>query len=74
MASKLTIVKVYEIVEVGELDPEMVVTPGIYVDRIVRIPDDDPAIAKAREEIFKNFAKELVAFTTRTGALQGEQE
>ena len=29
-------IKVDEIVEVGELDPESVVTPGIYVDRIIK--------------------------------------
>ena len=35
-AARLVIVEVEEIVAVGELDPEQVVTPGIYVDRIVR--------------------------------------
>jgi 3-oxoacid CoA-transferase A subunit len=43
MASKLTIVEVFDIVEEGELDPEMIVTPSIYVDRIVKIPEDDVA-------------------------------
>jgi 3-oxoacid CoA-transferase A subunit len=35
-AARLVIVEVEEIVEVGELDPELVVTPGVYVHRIVR--------------------------------------
>lgn len=35
-AARTVIVEVERIVEVGELDPEHVVTPGIYVDRIVR--------------------------------------
>ena len=35
-AARLVIVEVEEIVEVGELDPEHVVTPGVYVDRVVR--------------------------------------
>ena len=35
-AAKLTIVEVDEIVEVGELDPEAIVTPSIFVDRIVQ--------------------------------------
>lgn len=35
-AAQVTIAEVEEIVEPGELDPEMVVTPGIYVDRIVK--------------------------------------
>ena len=36
-AAKLTVVQVYETVELGELDPESIVTPGIYVNRIVRV-------------------------------------
>jgi 3-oxoacid CoA-transferase A subunit len=35
-AARLVVVEVEEIVPVGGLDPEAVVTPGIYVDRIVR--------------------------------------
>jgi 3-oxoacid CoA-transferase A subunit len=34
-AAKLTFVEVDEVVEVGALDPENIVTPFIYVDRIV---------------------------------------
>ena len=37
-AAKKTVATVYEIKELGELDPEAVVTPGIYVNRIVKIP------------------------------------
>lgn len=37
-AVETAIVEVAEIVEPGELDPEVIVTPGIFVDRIVRIP------------------------------------
>jgi acyl CoA:acetate/3-ketoacid CoA transferase alpha subunit len=29
------VAQVREVVETGELDPEAVVTPGIYVDRVV---------------------------------------
>jgi 3-oxoadipate CoA-transferase, alpha subunit len=36
-AAKLTVAQVDEIVELGELDPEAVVTPGIFVKRIVRV-------------------------------------
>ncbi|PTR05429.1 MULTISPECIES: 3-oxoacid CoA-transferase subunit A [unclassified Novosphingobium] len=35
MAAKTTIVQVAEIVELGALDPETIVTPGIFVDRVV---------------------------------------
>jgi 3-oxoadipate CoA-transferase alpha subunit len=34
-AARVTIAQVAEIVEPGELDPEAIVTPGIYVDRLV---------------------------------------
>ena len=36
-AAKCTVVQVREIVELGELDPEAVVTPGIFVKRVVRL-------------------------------------
>lgn len=36
MAGKWTIAEVEEIVEVGELNPEEIITPGIYVDRVVK--------------------------------------
>lgn len=37
-AANHTVATVYDIKELGELDPEAVVTPGIYVSRIVKIP------------------------------------
>ncbi|WP_260928257.1 3-oxoacid CoA-transferase subunit A [Novosphingobium sp. 9] len=37
MAAKTTIAQVSEIVPLGELDPEVVVTPGIFVQRVVQI-------------------------------------
>jgi 3-oxoacid CoA-transferase subunit A len=33
-AAKVTIAEVEELVETGELDPDAIVTPGIYVQRI----------------------------------------
>ncbi len=36
-AAALTVVQVDDFVELGELDPEAVVTPGIFVDRVVRV-------------------------------------
>jgi 3-oxoadipate CoA-transferase alpha subunit len=36
-AAKLTVATVHKIVELGTLDPETIVTPGIYVSKIVRI-------------------------------------
>ena len=37
-AAKLTIASVHDIVELGALNPEAVVTPGIFVQRIVKVP------------------------------------
>ena len=37
-AANLTIAEVEEIVDVGQLDPETIVTPGIFVDRVVKVP------------------------------------
>jgi 3-oxoadipate CoA-transferase alpha subunit len=34
-AAKCTIAQVHEVVALGELDPEAIVTPGIYVQRVV---------------------------------------
>ena len=37
MAAKVTVASVHEVVPLGALDPETVVTPGIFVQRIVKI-------------------------------------
>ena len=37
MAAKRTIASVHDVVELGELDPENIVTPGIFVSQIVKI-------------------------------------
>lgn len=37
-AADLTVVQVRELVELGDLDPECVVTPGVFVDRVVQVP------------------------------------
>lgn len=41
-AAKITVVQVSEIVQPGGIDPEVVVTPGIFVDRIVKIAGVSP--------------------------------
>jgi 3-oxoadipate CoA-transferase alpha subunit len=46
-AAKCTVVQVREIVELGQLDPEAVVTPGIFVQRIVQVAPARPAVAAA---------------------------
>ena len=37
MAAKTTVVEVDEVVELGALDPESIVTPGIFVHHVVRV-------------------------------------
>lgn len=37
-AAKQTIATVYELKELGELDPECIITPGIHVKKIVKAP------------------------------------
>jgi len=40
MNARITIAEVDEIVEVGGIDPEVVVTPGIFVNRIIEVKED----------------------------------
>lgn len=41
-AAKCSIVQVNRIAELGELDPEAIVTPGIFVSRVVRVANPAP--------------------------------
>jgi 3-oxoadipate CoA-transferase, alpha subunit len=50
MAAATTIVQASRIVEPGEIDPEHVVTPGIFVDRIVEIANPQQEEALLRQE------------------------
>jgi 3-oxoadipate CoA-transferase, alpha subunit len=42
-AAKITIAQVYETVELGKLDPEVIVTPGIFVTHVVKVPRKEAA-------------------------------
>src|SRR5690606_28385137 len=44
MAGKVTIVEVEKLVEVGDLDPDQIHLPGIYVHRIVYNPNPEKRI------------------------------
>jgi len=57
MASKTTIAEVEEIVEVGELDPNQIVTPGIFVDRIVKIPAGGMGTVSYVDELLKKYLR-----------------
>ncbi len=43
-AAKLIIVQTQHIVELGALDPEKIVTPGIYVNRVLHVPYGEPKV------------------------------
>ena len=51
MNARVTIAEVDEIVETGDIDPEAVVTPGIFVRRIVEI-EEDPGFPRHLERSF----------------------
>lgn len=39
MAAETTIVQARELAGLGEIEPEIVVTPGIFVDRVIAVPE-----------------------------------
>jgi len=43
-AAELTIVQTQHVAELGELSPEEIATPGIYVDRVVYVEAGDPPL------------------------------
>lgn len=43
-AGKITVVEVEHLVEPGEIDPDAIVTPGVYVQRIVHVPNPNKRI------------------------------
>ena len=45
-AGKVTVVEVEHLVEAGEIDPDQIHTPGIYVQRIVHVPNCTKLIEK----------------------------
>lgn len=46
MAADITIAQVSEVVELGELDPEVIVTPGIFVQHVIELKSDSHAVAE----------------------------
>jgi 3-oxoadipate CoA-transferase alpha subunit len=61
-AAKVTIAEVDEIVELGELDAESIVTPGLYVDRVVARPatveeEGEAEVSAEARESYERFLK-----------------
>ena len=50
MAAKTTVASVHEFVALGELDPEAIVTPGIFVQRVVKVPRTATAASGFKKE------------------------
>lgn len=69
MAGRTTIAEVEEIVEVGSLDPEEIVTPHIFVNRIVL------AQKQARSPYFKRMSGIVAAAgeARKSGAVEGQR-
>ncbi len=57
MAARTTIAEVDEIVKPGELDPDAVVTPSIFVSRVVQVPAD-PGFPRHPERSFRVMSEE----------------
>jgi 3-oxoadipate CoA-transferase alpha subunit len=49
MAARTAIVQARAVVELGMIDPEVVVTPGIFVQRVVEVPNPEHESALVRE-------------------------
>lgn len=47
--AKFTIAEVDEIVAAGELDPEVINVPGVFIDRVVKVPPEPPGSMCPRE-------------------------
>ena len=60
MAASLTIAEVDELVEPGEIDPEAVVTPGVFVDRVVLIPEGGVGSARQKEDLIRTLLEDSV--------------
>jgi 3-oxoacid CoA-transferase subunit A len=43
-AGKITVAEVEQLVEPGQLDPDHIITPGVYVQRIIHVPNAEKKI------------------------------
>jgi len=54
LAAETTIVQVRSIVPLGELDPESIVTPAIFVNQIVEVSDPVEETQLIREGVIRS--------------------
>jgi 3-oxoacid CoA-transferase A subunit len=77
MAAKVTIVEVDELVEPGQLDPEAIITPAAFVDRIVVNPQGSRGTYKyTSEKLLDLFSIESIrtAFFAQAKQVVEEEE
>jgi len=71
-AARVTIAEVDEIVELGELDPETIITPGAYVNRVVARPKEaaprGPITDAQAKESRKKYEAEIKRVYKKRGA------
>jgi len=72
-AARVTIAEVDEIVELGDLNPEAIITPGVYVDRVVARPKEAPVQVSEvtdtqAEESKKKYEADIKVTTERKGS------
>lgn len=48
MAADVTIAQVNDVVELGALDPEVIVTPGIFVQHVIELKSENHAVTNAQ--------------------------
>ncbi len=58
MAANTTVVQIDELVPLGELDPEVVVTPGIFVTRLVEVSSREGLREKDNEQVKVSVSEE----------------
>ncbi|MFC1989578.1 3-oxoacid CoA-transferase [Chloroflexota bacterium] len=73
MACDVTIAEVEEIVEVGELDPEVIVTPEVFVHRIVKIPEGGQGSRSSMESLFHKTLRDIRETGQMKERLSGEK-
>lgn len=49
MAAKLTIVQAGTVLPLGTIGPDDIITPGIFVNRVLCVPDGDPPLASTKD-------------------------
>src|SRR5438093_49525 len=69
---RVTLAEVDEVVAAGEIDPECVVTPGIYVDRVVRT--EHPLDVEEIRALSRRYGRAGRVATLRLGACRGSGE